>query len=141
MSSDQEFQMKNLSLNEANPTQMANLKSILSNYQQSGADSPTQLNMLTVNFPIMPQQRQRISDRNYRSRESRRNSTILEGSRQSKRRLSQQKDLNASFPSPHSTSKGEGQRQRTLDSVNDFDCILLFLEFNLNILFCYLKFY
>lgn len=113
-SSNHEFiPLESLSMNKIDPNaQLANLKSIIYGQYDSGtASSPTQANMLTINFPITNQQRQQISDRTYRSRESRRNSNIIEGPKHNhRRRLSQQKDSNTVFPN---------QRQRTLDSVND----------------------
>lgn len=138
-----EIMMKNLNMNTAviasSPplSSLANhpilqLGSVINSSLPDSNLSPTQVNMLTVSFPMNPQQRQKISERNYRFRESRRNSYIDKQSN-SKRRSSQQKEFNNSLSSSTGSNilnKNEPQqRQRTLDSVYDVmsnDCMILF---------------
>lgn len=113
--------MKNLNSNKKNDTllpfpkiesdaQISNLASFLRS--NSSIDSPSKINMMTVNFPLTPT-RPRITDR-YRFKDSRRNSNVIE-SKQIKR-----KDIINS----NSNAKPESQNKKTTDYVTDNDCNL-----------------
>lgn len=86
--------------------QISNLASFLRS--NSSIDSPSKINMMTVNFPLTPL-RPRITDQ-YRLKDSRRNSNAIE-SKQIKR-----KEMTNSNP------KSVSQNHKTLDYVTDYDC-------------------
>lgn len=89
--------------------QISNLATFLRN--NSSMESPSKLNMMTVNFPLT-QTRPRITDR-YRNKDSRRNSNINEGKQNRKKEV-----INSG-----SNIKSESQKQKTLDSIAGYDCI------------------
>ncbi|RNA41937.1 adenosylhomocysteinase 3 isoform X1, partial [Brachionus plicatilis] len=86
--------------------QISNLASFLRS--NSSLDSPSKLNMMTVNYPLT-QARPRITDR-YRYKDSRRNSNVIDG----KQRKKEASNIS-------SNAKSESQKQKTLDSVTDYD--------------------
>jgi hypothetical protein len=89
----------------------------------------------TSSLDVPHQQRQQITDKNYRVRDTRRNSVLID--KPNKRRLSQQKENNLLLSpggsnqlqapsSPQQTTQTQRQRQRTqesyLDYINSVDC-------------------
>jgi hypothetical protein len=103
----------------------------------TGGGALTEVNAATTttsSLEIPHQQRQQITDKNYRVRDTRRNSVLID--KPNKRRLSQQKDNNLLLSpggsnqlqpsgSPQQTQT-QRQRQRTqesnLDYINSVDC-------------------
>jgi len=86
--------------------------------------SPTEMNMLTVHFPLTPQQRQKISEKSYLSRDSRHSLSSNEKMYlTNKRRMSQPKVETFSTGANNSLNrireKSYLTRQRTNDSAND----------------------
>ena len=96
---------------------------IRSNFETHvGNATPSQINMMTVSFPITTEQRQTISESTYRARNSRRNSSMID--KQAKKRMNSQKDSNNSviFTIANTTKKNE--KQKTLDSICDNSSII-----------------
>ena len=105
--------------------------------------SPTQINMFTVNYPLTSQQRQQITDKNYRF-SKRRNSNIIDKQLVTNRRRSSQfKDLSSSLASSTGTnviSKSDShqqQQQKTNDSIYDVlsyeGCMCIYFKIDFNV--------
>jgi hypothetical protein len=111
-----------LNLNAETLTRNSSIFKSLVNADESV--SPTEMNMLTVHFPLTPQQRQKISEKSYLARDSRHSLSSNEKMYYSnKRRMSQPKEFTFSTGANNSLNrireKGYLSRQRTNDSAND----------------------
>jgi hypothetical protein len=124
-----------LTLNNETLTRNSSIIKSLVNADESM--SPTEMNMLTVHFPLTPQQRQKISEKSYLSRDSRHSMSSNEKTYlTNKRRMSQPKEFTISTGATNSLNrireKGYLSRQRTNDSANDAlsdaDCMIYYLN-------------
>lgn len=118
------IQINDEKTNNTSISQLLQLKTQLSELN-TGNMSPTQLNMLTVSFPIGSEQRNKITERSFKSKNTRRNSTLIDRQTIQKRRSSKTDTNNTSLTSSTGSilfqkySSVEKIRQKTHDSMTD----------------------
>lgn len=118
--------------------QLLHLKSSQSaDYSHSTNMSPTTSNLLTANFPLSGDSNRQVSENSFKSRNTRRNSTLIDRQTHHKQRRSSKTDNNTSLTSSggsnllqQKNSSVERDRQKTFDSLNEslsnLDCKINF---------------